>query len=495
MSLLPCDPSSWLSDNHIAPILLDVVETFDLSAFRRQSTDGRGVFGFDPTMMVVLVLYCLLQKRCSARSMEHYIQCDLGGRYLCGNGSVPGWRCIADFRQKYRNQLATLFAQSVECCIEAKLVDTSDVFGDGSKLQAFASKQSNISYGKADKVLNILQKKFDALLEEADRLDADESKIEKANLLRKKAEKYQDTKQRILDAKQRMEERARLQKEDWDNTPKDKRPHTKAPDGSPGDDDRSNTVDPESRLMKFKDGSFKQAYNAQVVAEGRNQIILGATLSNDCTDVNQLQVTVEHVIETIDGKPKTWVADGGYLSEENIKYLDSRKIDAIICPNRRPDKEEVNKQHPSSGDANLLDGDVKNTNASSCEEYTKRGLKRQRAKPTQPKKPSWAQEQMKAKLATEEGKKIYSLRCQVIEPVFGQMKGSPGNPGMLSRFTVKGLSNCRDVLLLQCTAHNIGKLLRSKIAECITRQKPSLPTYMNRLPILKLRGQTLAMAI
>jgi transposase len=124
-ALLPQNPLDWLPKDHIAPILLDVLEAFDLQTLRCRSWETRGAAGFDPAMMVVLVLYYMLNSQMSARSMERFLMSDLGGRFLCGDCDVPGCRCIAAFRQQHRDHLAGLFAQSVQCCIKANLVDSS----------------------------------------------------------------------------------------------------------------------------------------------------------------------------------------------------------------------------------------------------------------------------------------------------------------------------------------------------------------------------------
>src|SRR5580704_11224964 len=180
IALLPCDPYDWLAEGHLAPVLLDVVETLDLSAFHARGSETRGAAGFHPTMMVTVILYCLLRRRESARSMEHFLHDDIGARYLSGGTELPGWRCIADFRQRHRSQLASLFAQSVRCCTEAKLVDTSVVFGDGSKFAAYASRDRSVRYGQADALIAKLELAFEEVLLEADRLDEEEGKAQEA---------------------------------------------------------------------------------------------------------------------------------------------------------------------------------------------------------------------------------------------------------------------------------------------------------------------------
>jgi len=466
--LLPRDPSEWLGSTHLAPMLLDVVEQFDLHEFYVEGMDNRGAPGFDPKLLVIAVLYCLLNRQTSARSMERYLLNDIGGRYLCGDGRVPGWRCIAAFRQRFRRALANLFTQSVRLCSEADLVDLSTVFGDGSKLEAFASKRSNVWHGDIDNTVSKLQKAFEELLLEADRLDEEEGKADEADQLRCKAQSATDRKARILAAKKRIEEEAQAAKQTWDNTPKDKRPHKKKPTGDAGPKDRSNLTDPESRLMKFKDGVCRQGYNVQLSVEGSNQIIVGATLSDDCTDPRQLPPLMEHVKETTGTYPVCACFDAGYVSQDNLDYLDKHQIDPVIAVIKRPQGDAA----PATETAN----------------QTQDG-KQKRIKPY-----SAPELRMLEKLEREEVKTIYSKRKQVVEPVFGQLKGSPGNPG-LTGFTVRGLEHCQQVIRTTCAVHNIRKYIKNKMVARKTQdQIPKVRTNVHNLGVRSVQ-MTLAQAV
>jgi hypothetical protein len=54
----------------------------------------------------------------------------------------------------------------------------------------------------------------------------------------------------------------------------------------------------------------------------------------------------------------------------------------------------------------------------------------------------------------------YRLRKQTLEPVFGRIKEALG----LRRFLQRGLSNVAAEWSLACTAHNLLKLARAKVA-------------------------------
>ena len=61
---------------------------------------------------------------------------------------------------------------------------------------------------------------------------------------------------------------------------------------------------------------------------------------------------------------------------------------------------------------------------------------------------------MKAKMETEEGKRIYDLRKIVVEPVIGNIKYNLG----FNEFLVRGLSGAKLELNIASIAHNLKKI-------------------------------------
>jgi hypothetical protein len=98
------------------------------------------------------------------------------------------------------------------------------------------------------------------------------------------------------------------------------------------------------------------------------------------------------------------------------------------------------------------DDDSKRSSGRGCKPERGRSYRRGNAA-------SQAQLKMRAKFELTRYVDLYRKRKQVIEPIFGQIKGCPGRPGIRG-FTVRGLENCRLVMLLQCAVHNLGKYLR-----------------------------------
>jgi hypothetical protein len=67
---------------------------------------------------------------------------------------------------------------------------------------------------------------------------------------------------------------------------------------------------------------------------------------------------------------------------------------------------------------------------------------------------------MARKLRTLKGRATYSLRKQIVEPVFGQIKEARN----FRHFSFRGLENCQQEWDLVCLTHNLLKLFRSGLA-------------------------------
>jgi hypothetical protein len=62
---------------------------------------------------------------------------------------------------------------------------------------------------------------------------------------------------------------------------------------------------------------------------------------------------------------------------------------------------------------------------------------------------------MKQKIDTPEGRKIYSKRLWIVEPVFGNIRAQKE----LDRFTLRGRGKVNIQWRLYCLVHNIEKIL------------------------------------
>jgi transposase len=174
--LLPPDMRDWLPENHLARFILDVIEEIDIEeilAVYRQK-DGRGRPGYHPKMMVCLLVYAYCMGKPSSRKIEQATYDDVGYRVIAGD-QHPDHDTIASFRQEHLKALAALFVQILMLCQQAGLVKLGHVSLDGTKVKANASKHKAMSYERMCKTEAKLEEEVAALLQEAERVDAEET--------------------------------------------------------------------------------------------------------------------------------------------------------------------------------------------------------------------------------------------------------------------------------------------------------------------------------
>ena len=106
------------------------------------------------------------------------------------------------------------------------------------------------------------------------------------------------------------------------------------PSEEPDPKAQKNFTDPESRIMKTKDG-FIQGYNAQAAVDATAQVIVAYGLDANQTDQHQLTPMVEAIEAGLGRKPAQLSADAGYCSDANLIALEASGVDAYVAPGGR----------------------------------------------------------------------------------------------------------------------------------------------------------------
>ena len=151
--LLAPNMTDWLPADHVVWWVIDVVAELDLTAFyeraalRRDGAPARnsaGRAGYDPQMLLTLLIYGYACRERSSRQIERLCHTDVAFRVICA-GDVPDHSVIARFRQAHAEAFAELFVQVLRLCRAAGLARLGTVAIDGSKIAANASRQANRS--------------------------------------------------------------------------------------------------------------------------------------------------------------------------------------------------------------------------------------------------------------------------------------------------------------------------------------------------------------
>jgi len=418
-------------------------------------------------MMVVLLLYAYCCGVYSSRRIAKACRERVDFMSIVGL-DAPDFRTISDFRKRHLKALGGLFTQVLHLCEKAGLVKLGHVALDGTKIKANASKHKAMSYGRMEERAAELEAEVAGWLRTAEASDAEEDKLHGRDKTGEEMPKWvSDKQQRIekirqakaeleaeakaaAEAKRKAEDEAAKEREATGRR-KGGRPAA-PPSDVPDAKAQKNFTDPESRIMKSKDG-FVQAYNAQAAVDAEAQIIVAQDVTQSGVDCGQL-VSLTDAIETNLGrKPAQLSADAGYCSEANLAALEAREIDAYVAAGRARDavagKGKKGKASAAPDAAQPAEPDAAQPDA------------------TQPAEPDAAQpavkpsrvEAMRAKIKAGGHESPYRLRKQLPEPVFGQIKQARG----FRQFLLRGLEKVRAEWAVVCTAHNLRKLAHRRI--------------------------------
>jgi transposase len=418
--LFPASVEDFVPPEHVAHFVRDLVcEQLDLSAIFASYGELRGYPPFDPRMMTALLLYGYSRGIYSSRRLAR--ACEERVDFMAVTAlNRPDFRTISKFRGRHRAALAGLFVQVLRLCQEAGLVELGHVALDGTKMKANASKHKAMSYQRMKKTEPELAAEIERWLKTADAADAEEDAVHGGDRRGDETPDWMADKKRRLakireamaalevDAKTEAEEKARQPKRHRGG----RKPKREA--GTPSDKAQRNFTDPESRIMKGRDG-FVQAYNAQAAVDTKAQVILAHGLSDCAADSGQLVPMIDAVIANTGAKPTQISADSGYCSQDNIQAMEDREIEAFIATGRQKHGEAA-----ADGGKGL-------------------GAK---------------VEQMRERLRRDGFANPYRLRKQTVEPVFGQIKQARG----FRQFLMRGLNKVAAEWAMLCTVHNILKL-------------------------------------
>ena len=149
MLLMPPSLHDWVSEDHLARFVADVVETLDLSAIEDTYTEERGYPPYHPRMMVGVLLYAYCTGTYSSRKIAAKLADSVACRFLAA-GNQPDFRTLSEFRRRHGEALAALFTQGLRLCRKAGLVKLGRVAIGGTKIKANASKHKAMSALEAE---------------------------------------------------------------------------------------------------------------------------------------------------------------------------------------------------------------------------------------------------------------------------------------------------------------------------------------------------------
>lgn len=423
--LLPPSMKDWLPSDHLVWFIDEAVDAMDVEALVDQyRVCGKGELPYPPRLMLKILIYAYSTGVFSSRKIAAKLEDSIAFRVLA-RGQSPSHRTICRFREQFIDHFQGLFVQVVQMACTSGMATLGRLAIDGSKVKANASKRKAMSYDR----MKSEEKRIAAEIKAITKMAADEDAAEdiefgpefrgdqlpeELNSRKKRIAAIRRAKKELEDRKateeaERSREREERARAEGKEPPKKRK--TKHPRGKPKPKDQQNFTDADSRIM-MSNGSFEQCYNVQAAVDADHQIIVASELTNCPADNNVLIETLDAAEANTGLEASRLLADAGYKSENNLRTLENRKLDAYIALGRE-------------------------------------GYDRSSGKPT-----GEATQRMAKKLKGKRARKRYRERKHIVEPVFGWVKNVLG----FRAFSLRGLKKVSGEWALICAALNLRRM-------------------------------------
>lgn len=342
--LFPPHLDQDIDANDPVRLIDSIIESLDISnILKLYHPTGRRPY--DPKMLLKVVIYAYMNNSYSCRRIEKLLKRDIHYIWLSGY-EKPDFITINRFRNRVKDEINNIFTQLVLVLAEKGYVSLDVEYIDGTKIESKANKYTFVWRKTVEGNRAKLMKKIAVLLEQIDEAIAQEMTAEKDGVvftpeglgaiirdLKQSletdpvAENKEDKKQ-VREKKKRLKEleahRAKLREYD-DRL------------AAIGERNSMSKTDPDATFMRMKEdhmrnGQTKPGYNLQISAE--NQFITDFALYPNPTDTLTLPSFLNSFHTRYDIIPSVIVADSGYGSEENYRFMEESGMEAYVKYNR-----------------------------------------------------------------------------------------------------------------------------------------------------------------
>lgn len=466
--LFPATIGDYLPQEHLARVIDDVVEQLDLNCLYKK-VPSVGNPSYHPRMMLKILFYGYATSAFSSRKIAKGLEADVAFIFLSGM-QKPDFRTLSDFRKNNTEEISNLFVQIVKLCSKLGLVGLGHISLDATVIKANAYREKTHDREKLILEERAITDKIKELLDNAQGVDDEEDRLfgssSRGDEIPKELRSQNKRLEKIKEARRKLEEESLKE---------------------------VNLTDPEARFQKYDGMLIRPGYRAEAAVDSKEQIILSCDVVNKANDIDQLipliEQTSRNLPEVLTKESIMITADSGYNSMENLKKLESKQnIDAYIpdakyqtAQNGKTTKEDSpfyknNFIYDSQKDVYICPNHKEVIFSHRKKEEGENGayssVYRCRECRTCPhfglctKTPHGREikiydnielvYKMRDKLNTAYGKRIYSKRKIIVEPVFGNIKHNLG----FRQFLLRGLKKTKAEFTLMAIVHNIRKIAK-----------------------------------
>ncbi len=496
--LIPPRIEDIIENDHLCYIVALVVDDMDFSDIEKE-IDGPGHPSYPPRIMIKIILMGTIDGILSSRKLQKNAKQDVVYMYLAEK-MRPDFRTISDFRKNNPELIEACFKKVVAFARDLGMVRLGHISIDGTKIKANASKSKTFTKEELEFLDEFIKKEIQQGILEDESEDEEYGRnntgYELPGHVRSIENIKQCLKKKLEEFKINEKSRRRVMKKaeeylDGDIS-KQQKLKKQIENGleilETSECRLLNFTDPDSRLMKNKQGVFDQEYNGQIAVDSEEKIIIAADVCQSAVDTNELIPMIENTEAVVGKLPEgTEVsADNGFFSGENVHQLEERKIDGYI-----PNSEQAQKMNGKALKQNRFGKESFEYDAQNdwyiCPngkllsfyyKYDDKQLKRtirgyrcydcddcpyktdciteegKNFKRIHSDNYEGCRRRMKQKMDTELGRTKYKNRGKNVEHPFGDIKGNM----KLRSFLTCGKTGVKTEFKLACIAHNIKRI-------------------------------------
>lgn len=340
MVLFPQRIDKDIAEDDPVRVVDAVVESLNLEDFKKLYRE-RGRSPYNPKMLLKVVIYAYMNNIYSCRKIEKRLLRDIHFIWLAGYNK-PDFITINRFRNRVKNEINNIFTQLVLILAGNGFVSLDVEYIDGTKIESKANKYTFVWRKTVEKNRAKLMEKISVLLSQIDDAIAQDyvSENEKVGFtpgqltdiideLKQSLEQSAEPK----DKEQKKQHRGRRKQIKELEKQRDRLNEYDGRLEQMGDRNSMSKTDSDATFMRMKEdamnnGQTKPGYNLQISAE--NQFITDFALFPNPTDTLTLIPFFNSFLDRYHHLPSTAVADSGYGSEENYRFMDEAGMDAYI---------------------------------------------------------------------------------------------------------------------------------------------------------------------
>lgn len=333
-----------IAENDPVRVVDTVIDELKLDNFQKLYKKS-GRCPYHPKMMLKVIIYGYMNNLYSCRKIESALKRDIHFIWLAGY-EQPDHNTINRFRNLIKEEINEVFTQLV-LLLSAKGYISLDVeYVDGTKIESKANKYTFVWRKTTETNRAKLIEKIKILLSQIDECIAQENTEESESQsitpseLRTLANELNGTLEKESKPATKGDRKTKNEKKKQIKHLKeyaDKLAEYDDKLGKLGDRNSYSKTDEDATFMRMKEdamnnGQTKPGYNLQISAE--NQFITDFALFPNPTDTLTMIPFLNSFQKRYGHYPSVAVADAGYGSEENYRFMEESGIEAYVKYNR-----------------------------------------------------------------------------------------------------------------------------------------------------------------